>query len=75
MAEWKDSHRKDSAEMQIGLFRLVVHHWVGCGDGWFTSCYGVFKEKSLKATSMDDAKEEALSHFKNTLQSALDALH
>lgn len=74
-AEWKDNHKNNSSEIQIGLFRLVVHHWVGCGDDWFTSCNGIFKEKSLKATSLDDAKEEALNHFKNTLQSALSTLH
>jgi hypothetical protein len=77
MKAWKDrktrlsDDKPSSSEIKLGSFRLSIHHYVGCGETWFTSCYGVFDKSQLRAVSMDDAKSEALSYFKAELNQAI----
>lgn len=75
MAEWKYNHKKDSAQIQVGLFRLVVHHYTGYPpEQYLASCGGVFDLKILKSESLEEGKKEAEELLRSYLQSALDAL-
>ncbi len=48
--EW-DIERRNGKEIcataQIDNFRLSVHHYMGCGDTWFMSCYGIYDRTEL----------------------------
>ena len=42
--------------------RLVVHHYVGCGDDWFCSMHRLGLERvRLSAVSADEAMDAALA--------------
>ena len=44
MAKWKDKTKLEDSnevigsEIQLGEFRLEIHHYIGCGEDWFISC-------------------------------------
>ena len=74
MSKWKEHYHKGDltgAEIEFGGFRLSVHHWLGCGDVWFVSCYGVIDRKELKNQDFIKAKAEGMAMLKNILYDAV----
>lgn len=75
MAQWADSHKKDSSRLIVGAFRLMVHHYIGYPPEQFlASCHGVFERKELKSITLDEAKTEAANLLCKHLKDALGAL-
>ena len=70
--KWKNERRGGEiigADVKIGPFRLSVHHYIGCGETWFVSCYGVFdKTELLGEISMDEAKVMAVAKLQSKLE-------
>ena len=90
MVAWKDTSswsRGDSQEkrvtpkewtLQIAGLRIVLHHYIGCGDAWFVSCADLrIERRKLAALDGDEAKREAgcfiAKHIRN-LAAAIPAL-
>lgn len=74
MSDWKDIYRKDEltgAEMQCGKFQLVVHHYVGCGDNWYASCYRVFEMATMDSKKLSEAKAQAKAKLQIILEDAV----
>lgn len=74
---WEDQFRKGEltgSEIYFGNFRLAVHHWVGCGDVWFASCYGVIDRRTLDSTSLPEAKNEGKTMLQMILEEAIEAI-
>ena len=60
------------ANVKVGDCRLSVHHYMGCGDLWFVSYYGIFDKKQMNSDTLSEAKREALKMLQDKLQTALD---
>jgi len=71
MSEWKDE--KGASAVKYGKFRLTAHQWIGCGDVWFASCYGVMDRVTLDAKDLSSAKAEASTLLYEILKEAIDA--
>ena len=72
--EWKNETRGGevvSSVAEIGCFRLYVHHYIGHGDVWFTSCYGVFDRSELGEMSLNQAQVMAGAKLQLKLEAAL----
>jgi len=70
MAKWEDETRSGEiigASVKIGDSRLSVHHYMGCGDLWFVSFYGMFDKKELAPATLEGAKSDALEMLKDKL--------
>lgn len=66
----------NSFNAQCGQFRLCVHHYYGCGDTWFASCYPtLFSQHSRKSKDIKEAKIEAADLLKKLLTEALEKLN
>jgi hypothetical protein len=53
--------REWTIEPAKGL-RIIIHHYLGCGDAWFVSCHGInLSQRQLQNIDVEDAKSEALS--------------
>lgn len=64
MVEWKDKKNRsgdvESSEIRLGVFRLIVHRYVGYPpDMWLATCYGVFDKTEMKSKDIDEAKCQA----------------
>lgn len=77
---WENSRRRyndpeiRASEIELGAFRLAVHHvFGGPKDEWFATCYGIFENKELVSKELDQAKTEALGLLKGVLEKALDS--
>lgn len=74
MSDWNDTYRKDEldgSEMQCGKFQLMVHHYVGCGDNWYASCYGVFEMVTMDSKKLSEAKAQAKAKLQIILEDAV----
>ena len=60
---------------QVGMLKLIVHHWVGCGDTWFMSCYGIFDKVELPVMSLNEAQVMAAARFQLMLEEAIEAIY
>jgi uncharacterized protein YueI len=74
--KWTDKKNKDgmivSSEAVAEPFRLVIHHYMGCGDTWYFSTYlGPYEQRELDSVRLDDAKQEAVKLFTAQLEAAL----
>lgn len=68
--EWKDATiytqddkvRKPSIwEASTKNLRITVHHYIGCDDEWFVTCYGLHVQRHpLKSVDIEAAKAEAV---------------
>lgn len=84
MAKWIDtSHfsRSDTDRtpneftLEVSGMKLVLHHYVGCGNTWFASSHpDALYQRALEAKSADDAKKEAVRVLKDVLESMLDGI-
>lgn len=84
MVNWKDISSFSQSdkvrtpncfETRCGKFRLIVHHYHGCGDTWFASCHRIFEQHELKSKDIEDAKVEAVELLKKILTEALESLN
>ena len=75
--KWKDATRNGTvveSNARAGMFRLSVHHYVGCGETWFMSCYLVFSMTELGEMSLSQAKVMATAKLQAKLAKALSAI-
>ena len=73
MSKWKEIKRNNKivgTEMMAGVFKLTVHHYVGCGEKWFTSS-DLFNCVELKSTELSEAKCQAKAMLQVKLQDAI----
>jgi len=78
MPEWKDetgSEGVKASRIRIGMFRLSIHHYVGCGDEWFASCGYLFSRLSLKGQDLVSLKSQALNKLENIIKEASDDIN
>jgi len=59
------------ADIRVGKFCMSVHHYIGCGDTWYMSCYGIFNKIELGEISLNDAKVMAASKLQLELEKAI----
>ncbi|MDY7037852.1 MAG: hypothetical protein SV375_17030 [Thermodesulfobacteriota bacterium] len=72
--KWQDEQRNGkitASTRRIGPFKLSVHHYIGCGDAWFMSCYGIFDKHELGEISLNDAKVMATARLQIKLEEAI----
>lgn len=76
--DWKDEIRRGdtiASTVILGRFKLSVHHYVSCGNVWFTSCYGLFDKYELgEDISLEQAKAMAIVKLRSILTEAINAL-
>lgn len=67
---WED--RDGLATYQGKLLRYSIHHYFGCGDTLFLSCYDLrIEQYQLKSTTIPEAKVEAKAILLNRATYAL----
>jgi hypothetical protein len=72
--EWKNEMRKKEvreSSRDFGVLRLCVHHYIGCGETWLATCYGVLNARELKAATLEGAQKEATALLRSVLNEAL----
>jgi len=72
--EWENDRRHGGiigANAEVGCFRLSVHHYMHCGDKWFTSCFGVFGTDELGEMSLNQAQVMAAAKLQLELEAAI----
>lgn len=71
--EWKiqTQNGKTSSSVEVGSFRLSIHHYVGCGETWFLSCAGIFNMLELGDVSLNDAQVIAAAKMQLKLKEAI----
>ena len=78
-AQWKDKKgtwygKKGIVEstIKLGQFNLIIHHYIGSGNNWYTSCGNLFTLHSLSVQNIDSLKEQALKKLKFVLLEAIE---
>jgi len=72
--KWENETRHGeiiASGVEIGCFRLDVHHYMGCGETWFVSCQGIFHNEELGEMLLDDAKIMAGERLQIKLEEAI----
>ena len=75
--KWKNETRHGEtvgAETRISFLKLSVHHYIGFGNIWFTTCYGVFNKFELGEMQLKQAKDMAMAKLQKKLQEAIDII-
>jgi hypothetical protein len=65
------NNKVEGAESTCGVFKIMIHHWIGCDDIWFLSINGIFDRKELDVKTLKDAKQEAGKLFNKCIGDAL----
>jgi hypothetical protein len=76
---WSQSDKDRSVPQEwtlnTGKLRIVVHHYMGCGDVWFLTCYDIGVERfDLQITDTHLAKAVAVKTVKAQLSSMSQSL-
>lgn len=72
--EWENERRGGEiiySTARVGRFKLTVHHYVGCGELWFVSCYGIFDRIELGSMSLNQAQVMAGAKLQLILEEAV----
>jgi len=72
--KWENDRRHGEiigANAKVGCFRLSVHHYIYCGDIWFTSCFGIFETYELGEMSLNQAQVMATAKLQLELEAAI----
>ncbi len=75
--KWDNEKRNGkviSATVRIDSFRLSVHHYMGYGDTWFMSCYGICDRIELGEMSLNGAKVMAAARLQLKLEKAIEII-
>lgn len=68
---WNGKTGVKESTIYLGNFKLSIHHYIGCGDDWFSSCGNLFSQISLSGQDIPDLKKQAVSELENILTDAL----
>jgi len=72
--EWEIERRDGkitATTVKVGQFKLSVHHYIGCGDIWFMSCYGLFDKAELGVMPLNNAQAMAMTKLQIVLEEAM----
>ena len=75
--EWENIKRHGEivgARVNVGCFRLSVHHYIQCGDTWFVSCSGIFDKQELGKISLNAAQVMAAAKLQLKLEEAINII-
>ena len=80
MAKWKDKKRGldkpeiTESEINLGAFRVSIHHYIGYENTWFTTCSYLYSKSELIGQDLDSLKDQALEKFTHILKVALEEI-